>query len=75
MAVAFHARRGPHCTIPGCCALRLTMRRMCEQHWQMVPGKLRRTLSFQPFTTPITEQLWDQARSAVETAIREQVAS
>ena len=62
-------RRASHCVIPGCCAVRLTMRRVCEQHWQMVPGALRRPLSFQPFTTPIIEQLWDKARSAVEAAL------
>lgn len=73
--VAIPSRHGSHCIIPGCCAVRLMRRRLCDQHWRMVPGKLRRTLSFQPFTTPITDQLWEKARTAVVKAINEQVAS
>ena len=73
--VAIPARHGTHCIMPDCVAPRLYKRRLCAPHWAMVPGKLRRTLTFQPFTTPITEQLWDQARRAVEQAQHEQVAS
>lgn len=57
---------GAPCIIDGCGGARLARRRMCDRHWRMLPGKTRSILSFQPLHSPITDQIWEDARLVVE---------